>query len=388
MLNFNVNALDPGLRLEEISWASIPYMRPRIAGKNARLDTHGWGGDVPIARIKAGELEGFGWCTMARPHAERMSGLPFCALFRDDGMLLPEYRGLEFPLLDWLGHFFHKPVYELAARDPEKARNGFSVPAYDTTIYFDELHLKDNKEAVKFILDEVSQGLVRGHRNFKIKIGRCGMWMGLQDGLRRDIDIVNGIRNLVGKDAKLMVDANNGYNLNIAKEFLAATREANLYWLEEAFHEDNMLYANLKTWMKEQGINTLIADGEGQASPSLVDWLKKGLIDVVQYDLRSYGFFNLMELYAELEPFGTLCAPHNYGGFYGNYAQGHIASCTDYFAFAEFDVADAEGIDTSAYKIREGRLDVPALDGFGLVLDKGVFEKYRDQKGYRTALAR
>ena len=382
MLHFDSSSFDSGLRIEEISWTGIPYKRPRIAGKNARLDTHGWGGDVPIAKIRAGKVEGFGWCTMSRSQAELMTGLPLCALFREDGMLRPEYRCLEFPLLDWLGHFLHKPVYELAAKDPNKVKGGFSAPCYDTTIYFDELHIKDNKEAVNFILDEVSQGLAGCHRNFKIKIGRCGMWMGLEEGLRRDIDIVNGIRALVGPKPRLMVDANNGYNLNITKEFLLATKDASLYWLEEAFHEDNMLYANLQAWMKEQGIRTLIADGEGQASPTIVDWAKKGLVNVIQYDLRSYGFFNLMELYAELEPFGVLCAPHNYGGFYGNYAQGHIASCTDNFAFAEFDVAAAEGIDTSAYKIREGRLEVPALDGFGLVLDKGIFEKYRDQKGY------
>jgi len=385
MLHFDVNALDPKLRLEEISWAGIPWKRPRIAGKNARLDVHGWGGDVPICRIKSGGIEGFGWCPIPRNQAELMTGLPLRALFNDNGMLRPEYRRLEFALLDWLGHFLHKPVYELAAKDPEKVKNGFSVPVYDTTIYFDELHIKDDKEAVAFILDEVSQGLARGHTNFKIKIGRCGMWMDLKNGLKRDIDIVNGIRGLVGKESKLMVDANNGYNLNISKEFLLATKEANVFWLEEAFHEDSMLYTNLKEWMKEQGINTLIADGEGQASPSLVDWLKKGLINVVQYDLRGYGFFSLMELYAELEPFGVLCAPHNYGGFYGNYAQGHIASCTPNFAYAEFDIADAEGIDTSAYKIRKGRLEVPAMDGFGLILDNGIFEKYRDQKGFRMS---
>jgi L-alanine-DL-glutamate epimerase-like enolase superfamily enzyme len=388
MLHFDVNSLDFDLRLEEISSARLPWKRPREAGKNARLDVHGWGGDIPIVRIRAGSTEGFGWCPMPQHQAEKLIGQPLRAMFNDDGMLKQEYRGLEFPILDWLGHRFHKPVYQLAAKNPEKVKQSFSAPCYDTTIYFDELHIKDDKEAVAFILDEVSQGLARGHKNFKIKIGRCGMWMDMREGLKRDIDIVNGIRGLVGKDGKLMVDANNGYNLNITKEFLLATKESKVYWIEEAFHEDNMLYANLKVWMKEQGISTLIADGEGEASPSIIGWAKKGLVDVIQYDLRGYGFFSWMELSRELEPFKTLCAAHNYGGFYGNYAQGHFAACTDYFAFAEFDVADAEGIDTSAYKIREGRLEVPAMDGFGLFLDNSVFERYREQKGFRAVLKR
>ena len=387
MLHFDVNALEPGIRLTEISQVPIPYKRPRIAGKNARLDTHGWGGEVPIARIKAGGIEGFGWCPLPRHQADRFLGVSLSAMFKEDGMLRNEYKPLEFALLDWLGNWLHKPVYELAALNPDKIKNGFSAPCYDTTIYFDELYIKDDKAAVNFILDEVKQGLARNFRNFKIKIGRCGMWMELHEGLRRDIDIVNGIRGLAGKDAKLMVDANNGYNLNIAKEFLLATKEANVYWLEEAFHEDSSLYSNLKTWMKGNGINTLIADGEGDASPRLIDWAKKGLIDVVQYDLRGYGFFNWMELSKELAPYKTLCAAHNYGGFYGNYAQGHFAACTDYFAFCEFDIAEAEGIDTSLYSIsKNGDLLVPKADGFGLVLDKNIFEKYRDEKGYKITL--
>jgi L-alanine-DL-glutamate epimerase-like enolase superfamily enzyme len=83
-----------------------------------------------------------------------------------------------------------------------------------------------------------------------------------------------------------------------------------------------------------------------------------------------------MDLCRELEAFEILCAPHNYGGFYGNYAQGHFAATTDKFALAEFDLAEAEGIDASAYRIREGRLEVPPDEGFGLKVDKAVFDKY------------
>ena len=386
MLNLDLKALTSDLRIEEISSASLPYRRPREAGKNARLDVHGWGGDLPIVRIKAGGIEAFGWSPLSHSQAELLTGFPIRAFFHDDIMLKSEYKGIEFPLLDWLGRYFHKPVYELAARTPEKLSKDFSIPVYDTTIYFDELHIKDDNEAVKYLLDEVSQGLGRGHKHFKIKIGRCGMWMPLLEGLKRDIAIVNGIRDFVGPEAKLMVDANNAFNLNITKEFLKATKDAKVYWLEEAFHEDNMLYAKLKEWMKEQGIATLIADGEGQASPSIVDWVKQCLIDVFQYNVRFHGFFYMMQLYRDLEPFKVLYAPHNYGGFYGNYATAHIASCTEKFIFGEFDVADAEGIDTSAYKIKEGRLEVPRLDGFGLSLDNTVFEKYREQKGYRIRM--
>ncbi|MCL2831576.1 MAG: hypothetical protein FWD78_00265 [Treponema sp.] len=383
MLNIDLNEIDDSLRIEEICTAPLPYRRPRIAGKNARLDTHGWGGETPIAVIKAGGIEGFGWSAINKRRAEQLTGLPLRALFDDNRMLAAQYRCIEFPILDWLGNYFKKPVYKLAAKTPDSIAGKFSVPVYDTTIYFDELHIENNREALDFILGEVSEGLAAGHRNFKIKIGRGAMWMPLARGLERDIEIVNAVRVLIG-DGKIMADANNGYNLNIAKEFLLAVKESNLYWLEEAFYEDNMLYANLKTWMKENNIKTLIADGEGQASPSLVDWAKKGLIDIIQYDLRGYGFFSLMELCRETEPFGILCAPHNYGGFYGNFACGHLAACTGKFALVEYDAADAEGIDRSAYSIKNGFLEIPQSSGFGLALDRRIFDKQCDLKGFKA----
>lgn len=386
MTGIDVTQIDPALRISEIAWAELPYRRPRIAGKNARLDTHGWGGKVPLARVRAGDAEGFGWCTLTRQQADSLVGLPLRALFCEDGMLKRPYRGLEFALLDLLGSLLHQPVYRLVGKtDEARSGNVFTVPVYDTTIYFDELHLAEDKAAVEFILAEVQEGLDRGHRHFKMKIGRPGMWMGVTEGMGRDVDIVLGVRQLTGPDAKLMVDANNGYNLNLTKQFLEATASAGLHWLEEAFHEDNMLYAELRRWMAEQKIATLIADGEGYACEAIVDWAKQGLIDVLQYDLRGYGFFSWMELCRELESFPTLCAPHNYGGFYGNYAQAHFSAITPKFAFAEFDVADAEGVDTSAYSIRDGRLVVPDLDGFGLSLHRDVFETHAAQGGWSVA---
>jgi L-alanine-DL-glutamate epimerase-like enolase superfamily enzyme len=385
VLYVDLELLNRSIRLEEISWTEIPYRRPRAAGKNARLDVHGRGGVFPAVQIRAGGVEGFGWCALTRPRAEALAGLPLSAMFRPNGMLRKKFRCLEFPLLDWLGQFFHKPVYELVTKKFSGPAAEFSVPVYDTTIYFDELHIKDDTEAVAFILDEVSQGMDRGFRDFKIKAGRCGMWMPLEAGLRRDVDIVNGIRRRIGPGAKLMVDVNNAYNLNITREFLSAVRDAELFWLEEPFHEDGVLYTHLKTWMKEQGMKTLIADGEGWASGALLDWAKQGFIDVIQYDLRSYGFFRWLELCAELEPCDILTAPHNYGGFYGNYAQAHFAAAAGNFALGEFDIAQAEGIDTPGYRIKDGRLEVPRTSGFGLCLDQGRFKALRDQKGYRIS---
>ena len=49
--------------------------------------------------------------------------------------------------------------------------------------------------------DEACQGWERGHRNFKIKVGRGNVHMPTEAGLRRDVAVVNAIRAAVGPEA-------------------------------------------------------------------------------------------------------------------------------------------------------------------------------------------
>lgn len=134
------------------------------------------------------------------------------------------------------------------------------------------------------------EGFRKGHRHFKIKVGRGAMHMPLEEGKNRDIAIIKGVREAVGPDAKIMIDANNGYNLNLTKEILAATADTKLTWIEEPFHEDPEYLKDLKLWLDKQNLNIMVVDGEGDASPYLVDWAKEGLIDAIQYDIRSLWF--------------------------------------------------------------------------------------------------
>ena len=182
-----------------------------------------------------------------------------------------------------------------------------------------------------------------------------------------------------------MVDANNGFNLNLSKEFLSATGAAHLYWLEEPFHEDGELLADLKEWLAAQDLPVLIADGEGSASPYLLKWAKTGLIDIIQYDLRQYGFGNWLDLGRELDAAGVRSGPHNYGVLYGNYASAHLASAIKGFAYIEWDGGQVEGLDGSAYRIEEGRLAVPDLPGFGLELEDKYFSQRVREAGWSVS---
>ncbi|MBN9386732.1 MAG: mandelate racemase [Chloroflexi bacterium] len=375
--------LDSNIKLEKIEWVSLWGERWRNAGRNARLGVHGKKLRVDLARITAGGITGFGMANLPKERAESLLGNSLRDMFTEDGLVQPAFFDLEFPLLDWLGQVNNTPVYKLVAGDFFQAGDApFRVPFYDTSLYFDDLDLADDKAAVELMQNEAREGWERGHRNFKAKVGRGARFMPLQAGMQRDIAIVNGLREVIGPDGYLMVDANNGFNLNLTKEFLAATREAKVFWLEEAFHEDDQLYSDLKEWLVAENLPVLIADGEGLASPLLIDWAKAGLINIVQYDMRGFGFRNWIELGRELDKAGVRSGPHNYGVLYGNYASAHVASAIKGFAFVEWDGGFVDGLDASAYRIEDGKLVVPDKAGFGLALDDKYFAAKVSESGW------
>ena len=369
-------------RIVRIEWARLEGQRPRKAGCNARLGEHGQRVSPPIARVTTDEgASGFGWSRVAREHAAEWVGLKLDEMFEGTGGVRRPYTAIEYPLWDLVGQMAGQPVYELVG-DEMLAGANFRVGCYDTSLYMDDLHLADDAAAADLIAGEALEGAARGHRSFKIKVGRGAMHMPLEAGMRRDIRVIRAVRQAVGAGADILIDANNGYNLNLAKQVLEETADAGVYWIEEPFHEDGRLYAALKEWMVRRGIETLVADGEGAASPSLLDWAREGLIDVVQYDIRRPGFTRWLKLGPQLDAWGVRSAPHHYGGAYGNYSACHVAAAIDRFELVEWDEATVPGLDASAYRIVEGYVEVPALPGFGLGLNSDRYGRAVTENGF------
>jgi L-rhamnonate dehydratase len=375
-------------RIVAVEWARLHGQRPRKAGSNARLGEHGIVVQVPILRVTAEDgTSGFGVCQVGPEQAAALLGLQFGELFEAGRGVREPWLVFEYPLWDLAGQQAGLPVYALAAAIARSGVNEpFRAPCYDTSLYFDDLHLASDEEAAALIASEALDGYERGHRAFKIKVGRGARHLSLEQGTRRDIAVVKAVRAALGPEVVIMLDANNGYNLNLAKYVLAETADCGICWLEEPFHEDDVLYRDLRGWFVQQQLGVLIADGEGQADPRLIQWARAGLLDVVQYDIFSYGFTRWLTLGRELDAVGVRSAPHHYGGHYGNYAACHLAGAIRHFSYVEWDEATIVGIDASRYAIQDGWVLAPNTPGFGLVLDETVFEQALASTGFSRSL--
>ena len=341
-------------RITRIEMGRFDGVRPRSAGSNARLGEHGTRVRPPVVRITTEDGNtGFGVSHLPSDKAQSLLGATVRNLFtREDAGSQTPHNVLDFPLWDLVGKAAGLPVHALVATS--QTAEPLRVRCYDTSLYFDDLHLADDDAAAALIAQEAHDGWERGHRAFKIKVGRGGRHLPVEAGTRRDIAIIRAVREAVGPNAALMIDANNGWNLNLTKQVLAETADCKLYWVEEAFHEDAVLYRDLKEWLQTREIATLIADGEGEASPSLIHWGREGWIDVIQYDIFGYGFSRWIALGRSIADTNIGSGPHHYGAHLGNYITGHLSRALPRFQYVEWDEVTAPGIEAPGYTINEG----------------------------------
>jgi len=398
-------------RIVKIEAGALYGERPRAAGSNSHMAPHGKRVRVPIVRVTLDDgSNGWGLSRAEQPAAQALIGAALSEAFDPAKGVTGRFRPIEYALWDVVGRRAGKPVYALASAivGREVPASPARVPCYDTTLYIDDLHLDDHAAGAALMADEAMQGWAAGHRNFKIKVGRNNVHMPTEAGLRRDIAVVNAIRAAVGPDAAILTDANNGYTVNIAWDFLKGTAGSNVFWLEEAFYEDAIMYRQLRARMKAEGLATLIADGEGRglvdtnapellagAEPAtvgasaplapaevLLEMVREGIVDVLQWDVVAPGLSRWLEIAHLIEQWGRLAAPHHYGTHLGNYIGAQIGLSLPRFAFVEWDEVTTPGIDTSGYAVVDGYAQVPDAPGFGLALDDDVFTDAVAETGF------
>jgi L-rhamnonate dehydratase len=375
------------IRIVGVEWGVLEGKRPRLCGKNARLAEHGAAVKVPLARITTSDgLQGIGLSRLNEDLGYRALGLPVSELSDGPGGTIPAWMAFDYPLWDLAGRRAGRPVYALVAGDDEPEDGPPSVACYDTSLYFDDLGddvaEDDHQRGAGIVAAEAAWGYEHGHRAFKVKVGRGGRWMSPQAGLERDVAVVAAVRDAIGPDCPLFVDANNGYTLNGAKAFLAATASYQVGWLEEPFHEDTVLLAALRQWLEGEGLPVLLADGESASVDDCYALAARGVLDVVQCDILGGSFSGWLRLGPALDRLGVASAPHHFGLHLGNYVSGHLASRVKGLSYVEWDEATTAGIATPGYQLSEGRLRLSDRPGFGIDVDEVLFRQAVQSTGF------
>ncbi len=285
--------------------------------------------------------------------------------------LLIKYKHLDGPLCDLIGKLRGVPCWRLfgaSVRD--------RVEVYDGTLYFSDLWFQDR--GAQAVVDEALEAMRSGYRGIKLKIGRGSKWMGRDEGLERDIEVIRAVRSAIGVEPKLLVDANNGYrdNFNGAWQLLESTKEQRLDWLEEVFPEDRELYQRLRRRMRSAGINTPIADGENMKSAAEFEpYIQpERLFDVMQLDIRTGGILDCRKMSMMGEPHGAQAVPHNWGSQVGLLMSLHLAKTQMNIVGAEDDRSTCPALVVRGYEFKDGYYTVSDEPGLGVAVNEAFYE--------------
>lgn len=166
-----------------------------------------------------------------------------------------------------------------------------------------------------------------GYRAFKLKIGF---------GKKRDLDNLVALRRVLGADDRLMVDANQGWDLATAKSMIPSLAEFGLDWLEEPLRAE-------RPWAEWRllaaGSAVPLAAGENLASAEAFEAaIESGAIGVVQPDVAKWGGISAcLPVARRIVEAGLRYCPHYLGGGVGLLASAHLLAAVGGDGILEID---------------------------------------------------
>ncbi len=260
------------------------------------------------------------------------------------GVAMAAISAVDIALWDLMGKATGRPVFKLlGGRTKEK------IPCYASKLYRSDL--KEMQREAQSYLDQ-------GFTAMKMRFG-----YGPKDGpagVRKNLDSVEAVREVIGYDVDLMLECYMGWNLEYAKRILPKLERFEPRWLEEPVIADDIDgYAELN-----QLTSIPISGGEHEfTSHGFRQLLDKRAVSVIQYDTNRVGGITAAhKVNALAEAYSVPVIPH--AGQMHNY---HLTMSTLASPMSEFfPVHDVEVGNELFYYIFEGD---PAPENGYLQLD-------------------
>lgn len=262
--------------------------------------------------------------------------------------------GLDIALWDLKGKAAGMPVYKLLG--------GFTnrVDTYVAGGYYEE------GKGLKELAQEMERNMELGARAVKMKVGGVP--------INEDVERVRVVRETVGPDVKVMVDANNAYRHYQAIEFARKVEKYDVFWFEEPVEPDD--YIGQREITRATGVP--VAAGENEYTRyGFRDMINHRAVDILQPDaLVLGGITEFMKVAALAQANDLDIAPHG-----SQYVHIHLVAAIPNGLILEYyrDSVDPMhgNIYTEQLPIRDGYVYAPDRPGLGMELNRKALEPYR-----------
>lgn len=201
-----------------------------------------------------------------------------------------------------------------------------------------------------------------GFRAFKLKVGF---------GAARDLANLRSLRELLGPDATLMVDANQAWTPDAAIDMSHRLAEFRPVWLEEPIAAD----CPLADWSRiaKQSPIPLAAGENMRGEQQFADAIAGGALAVIQPDLGKWGGFSgCLPVARQAISNKRLFCPHWLGGGIGLLASMHLKAAVGGAGYVEVDSNPnplREWLATPYPAVHQGAITLSDRPGLGVAPD-------------------
>jgi L-alanine-DL-glutamate epimerase-like enolase superfamily enzyme len=283
----------------------------------------------------------------SRAHYALREGRSFPTVGRR-GITMSAISGVDIACWDLLGRSLGQPLWRLLGGQCRER-----VPAYASGGW----------APVGGIGKQLMQYVERGHRAVKMRVG-------LQD---RSVDDsaarVREVRQTVGPDIGLMVDAHGTWSVREARRFARKVEDCDLGWLEEPVSPENVRgQAEVRA-----ATDIPIAAGESEQTRfAFRDLIAAGAVDVCQPDPAiAGGITETLRIAALAAAHDLTVAPHLWGGAVLFAAGLHLCVATPCATTVEFSRGEnplLNDLTEEGFDLEDGFVRAPSRPGLGLTL--------------------
>ena len=266
---------------------------------------------------------------------------------------------VDIALWDLIGKVTNQPLYKLLGGFREE------VPVYGSG------GLYMGGQGIDGLVKEAETYISFGVNDYKMKVGN--------PDVAEDTRRVAAVRDALGPNGKLMLDANQAWDAGTALQIARKWEKYDITWLEEPVAADDIPgYIKLS-----RSCPIPVAGGEEEYTRwGFTELISKGALDVCQADAgRCGGVTEWMKIAAIASAWNIPMAPHAIPELHI-----HLAAAVANGLVVEWFypghqiqkfVAELFDEPVEAKETKNGMMKVPQKPGLGIVINKKVYEKYK-----------
>lgn len=267
----------------------------------------------------------------------------------EPGPIAQAIAGVDIALHDLLARRAGVPLWRYLVGTTASQRAAPRIPVYASGINPDQ-----PGEAVQRLRAE-------GHDAFKLKVGF---------GADRDLTNLRAVRDAAGARASVMVDANQAWDLGMARAMADRFADLTPAWLEEPMRADS----SVADWQKLASMSPVpLAGGENVIGASAFDALiANGAMTVVQPDVAKWGGLSgVLPVIDRIQAAGLHYCPHYLGAGIGLMASAQLLAARP-GGLLEID-ANPNPLRSELFppeaSLRQGHLQLDERPGLGIEPD-------------------